>query len=108
VKVTSVLSSTKWSHKEFIGGVAVNMKFPKKLFDESSAEKLLALIYVYLERGGFELQINVVDRDTLLAAQKDPEAYRDLVVRIGGYSDYFVRLSPNMQAEVLQRTEHVL
>ena len=104
----SILSSTKWSHREFIGGVAVNMKFPKKLFDESSVEKLLAMIYVYLERGGFELQINVVDRDTLLAAQKNPEAYRDLVVRIGGYSDYFVRLSPNMQAEVLQRTEHVL
>jgi len=104
----SILSSTKWSHREFIGGVAVNMKFPKKLFDESSVEKLLAMIYVYLERGGFELQINVVDRDTLLAAQKNPEAYRDLVVRIGGYSDYFVKLSPNMQAEVLQRTEHVL
>ena len=44
----------------------------------------------------------------LLAAQKDPGQYRDLVVRIGGYSDYFVKLSPNMQAEVLERTEHVL
>ena len=104
----SILSSTKWSHKEFIGGVAVNMKFSKKLFDEASRAKLLALVHAYLQRGGFELQINVVDREVLLAAQKNPEQYRDLVVRIGGYSDYFVKLSPNMQAEMLQRTEHVL
>jgi formate C-acetyltransferase len=84
------------------------MKFSKKLFDEASRAKLLALVHAYLQRGGFELQINVVDRDVLLAAQKDPGQYRDLVVRIGGYSDYFVKLSPNMQAEVLERTEHVL
>ncbi len=54
----------------------------------------------------FEMQINVVDRETLLAAQENPDAYRDLVVRIGGYSDYFCKLSPQMQAEVLLRTSH--
>ena len=62
----------------------------------------------YMRRGGFELQINVVDREKLLAAQKNPDAYRDLVVRIGGYSDYFTNLSPQMQAEVLLRSEHEL
>ena len=67
---------------------------------------MLALIKAYLERGGFEIQINVVDRDTLLDALEHPEMYRDLVVRIGGYSDYFVKLSPSMQQEVLLRTEH--
>ena len=104
----SILSSTKWSHKELIGGVAVNMKFSKKAFTEESGQKMLGLVRTYLARGGFELQINVVDRDTLLRAQAEPENYRDLVVRIGGYSDYFVTLSPNMQAEVLLRTEHEL
>ena len=104
----SILSSTKWSHKELIGGVAVNMKFSKKAFTEESGQKMLGLVRTYLARGGFELQINVVDRDTLLRAQAEPENYRDLVVRIGGYSDYFVTRSPNMQAEVLLRTEHEL
>ncbi len=102
----SVLSSTKWSHKELIGGVAVNMKFTKKTFTEESSLKVRSLIHAYLARGGFEMQINVVDRDTLLKAQEHPEAYRDLVVRIGGYSDYFVKLSKEMQAEVLLRTSH--
>lgn len=59
----------------------------------------------YLERGGFETQINVVSRETLLDAREHPERYRDLVVRIGGYCDYFTRLSPEMQDELLQRTE---
>jgi formate C-acetyltransferase len=104
----SILSSTKWSHKEFIGGVAVNLKFSKKMFREQSREALLGLIRTYLARGGFELQINVVDHETLQKARENPENYRDLVVRIGGYSDYFVRLSPNMQAEVIYRTEHIL
>jgi len=102
----SILSSTKWSHKELIGGVAVNMKFTKKTFTQDSAVKVRSLIRAYMERGGFEIQINVVDYDTLVKAQEKPEEYRDLVVRIGGYSDYFVKLSVQMQAEVLLRTSH--
>lgn len=105
----SILSSTCWNHEKFIGGIAVNLKFSKKLFTGASLEKLLTLVKTYMRRGGFELQINVVDREKLLAAQKNPRnAYRDLVVRIGGYSDYFTNLSPQMQAEVLLRTEHEL
>jgi formate C-acetyltransferase len=61
-----------------------------------------------MQRGGFELQINVTDRETLERARKDPEAYRDLIVRIGGYSDYFTRLSPEMQEEIILRTEHTI
>ncbi|MCQ2431164.1 MAG: hypothetical protein MJ175_01030 [Clostridia bacterium] len=102
----SILSATKWSHKEFIGGVAVNMKFSKKLFSEQSIDRVIAVIRTYLLRGGFELQINVVDRETLLDAREHPENHGDLVVRIGGYSDYFVRLSGRMQEELLERTEH--
>ena len=102
----SIISSTKWSHKELIGGVAVNMKFTKKTFNEASGVKVRTLINAYMDRGGFEMQINVVDKETLLRAQAHPEMYRDLVVRIGGYSDYFVKISPEMQAEVILRTEH--
>ncbi|MBO5275356.1 MAG: hypothetical protein J6I45_12150, partial [Clostridia bacterium] len=102
----SVLSSTKWSHKEFIGGVAVNMKFSKKIFENDSFNTMMALIKTYMQRGGFEMQINVIDREVLLDAKAHPEQHRDLLVRIGGYSDYFVTLSPGMQEEVLLRTTH--
>jgi formate C-acetyltransferase len=61
-----------------------------------------------LQRGGFELQINVTDKRILQEAVKNPEQYRDLVVRIGGYSDYFTRLSAEMQQEVILRTEHTI
>ena len=104
----SILSSTKWSHTELIGGVAVNMKFSKGMLGDRLTDVLQSLIRVYIQRGGFELQINVTDRQTLEKAKKDPEAYRDLVVRIGGYSDYFTRLSPEMQDEIILRTEHTV
>ncbi len=105
---SSVISSTKWSHKEFIGGVAVNMKFAKNNFSKETVSKLMSLVKTYISRGGFEMQINVVDKSTLLNAQKNPDEYRDLIVRIGGYSDYFVTLSPEMQSEVIMRSEHTM
>ena len=104
----AILSATKWDHHMFIGGVAVNMKFTKKLLSDASLGALKALIISYMKRGGFELQINVVDKETLFKAQENPEAYRDLVVRIGGYSDYFVKLSPSMQQEIIARSEYIL
>ncbi len=102
----SILSATKWDHHKFIGGVAVNLKFSKSSLGSDSLSNVKNIVKTYLERGGFELQINVVDNEILKAAQKNPENYRDLVVRIGGYSDYFVRLSPQMQKEVILRTAH--
>ncbi len=104
----SVLSSTKWDHYPFIGGIAVNLKFQKSVFNNESIPKLITLIKTFLRRGGFEVQINVVDRDTLVDAQAHPEKYSDLVVRIGGYSDYFIHIGKNMQDEVILRTEHVI
>lgn len=59
-----------------------------------------------MERGGFELQINVTDNQILKEAIKNPDQYQDLLVRIGGYSNYFVRLDPAMQQELILRTEH--
>lgn len=102
----SILSSTKWCHQNFIGGVAVNLKFSKALLGTGAQKALEALLVTYLASGGFEVQVNVVDNETLRKAQKAPESYRDLIVRIGGYSDYFVRLSREMQEEVLLRTAH--
>lgn len=102
----AVLSTTSWDHAPLIGGLAYNMKFGKALFkDPESRGRLRDLILTYLRRGGFETQVNVVDHEVLLKAREHPDAYRDLVVRIGGYCDYFVRLSPEMQEEVIQRTE---
>ena len=104
----SVISSTKWVHSKFIGGVAVNLKFSKSSLGAHSAEVIEAIVLTYLTNGGFEVQINVVDNETLKKAQANPELYRDLVVRIGGYSDYFVKLSPKMQEEVILRTAHTV
>ena len=102
----SVLSTSSWDHSRMIGGTALNMKFSSGLFQGGKGVSgLKSLILTYLERGGLETQVNVVDRETLLKAKENPEEYRDLVVRIGGYTDYFTRLSPQMQSEVLLRTE---
>ena len=54
----------------------------------------------------WHLQFNIINRETLLAAQKDPEKYRNLLVRVAGYSAYFVDLTPQLQNEIIQRTEH--
>jgi len=89
-----------------LGGIAVNLKFSRSSLDERFIEGLCGLIETYVRRGGFEVQVNVVDLEDLLAAREHPEQYRDLVVRIGGYSDYFTGLSPEMQEEVIQRTQH--
>ena len=102
----SILSSTKWDHHKFIGGIAVNMKFSKKNFGGESKKKLLELIETFMGRGGFELQINVTDKETLEKARARPELHGDLVVRIGGYSDYFTRLPTAMQEEIILRSEH--
>ncbi len=103
---TAILSTTSWDHSPLIGGAAYNMKFTQALFAESGARgRLRDLIVTFLRRGGFETQVNVVDAARLRSARENPEAYRDLVVRIGGYTDYFVRLSPQMQDEVILRTE---
>lgn len=104
----AILSATCWDHTPFIGGTAVNLKFGKSQMSGEAAAKMKALLKTFMERGGFELQINSVNRETLLKARENPENYGDLLVRIGGYSDYFTRLSPKMQAEIIARTEHIL
>ncbi|MFH1007074.1 MAG: pyruvate formate lyase family protein [Candidatus Latescibacterota bacterium] len=103
----AIKSTTKWPHEPMLGGLVLNLKFsPSALDGEESMAKLRYLIESYMRLGGFEVQINVVDRQTLLDAQMHPEAFQDLLVRVAGYSDYFVHLSSNMQTEVIARTEY--
>ena len=106
---TAIRSVTSWDHTPLVGGSAFNMKFSKACFADAEArEKLLALIKTFIQQGGFETQINVVDPEVLIDADKHPEAYPDLLVRIGGYSDFFARLSPGMRKEVIMRTQNEL
>ena len=78
------------------------------LKDRNGLSALRSLIETYLRRGGFEIQVNVVSSQDLREAQAHPERYADLLVRVAGYSDYFVHLSANMQEEIIKRTEHTL
>jgi formate C-acetyltransferase len=73
---------------------------------EADLRKLSLLIRTYFSLGGKHIQFNVVTRETLLAAQANPEQHRDLVVRMAGYSAYFVRLSRTVQDEIIGRMEH--
>ena len=104
----ALLSATRWDHTPHLGGIAVNLRFSRPRDAGGFASSLVELVETYLGRGGFEVQVNVVDQATLLAARDRPEQYRDLVVRIGGYSDYFVGLSREMQDEIILRSEHAL
>lgn len=105
----SILSTTKWSHRKAIGGLVHNVKLSKNVLrSDSDLSALRALLETYLRRGGFEIQVNVVSTEELRDAQEHPEKYRDLLVRVAGYSDYFVHLNRNMQEEVIKRTEHTL
>ncbi|MDP7396702.1 MAG: pyruvate formate lyase family protein [Roseibacillus sp.] len=103
----SAISTTKWDHKKVLGGLVHNVKFSRKVLGtESGLKALRSLIETYLRRGGFEIQVNVVSADTLRDAQVHPENHASLLVRVAGYSDYFVHLNPNAQAELIARTEH--
>jgi formate C-acetyltransferase len=82
----------------------LNVAFQKPLW-AGNREVLVDMFRYYFKNGGFQLQINVTDRETLLQAKNDPEKYASLVVRVGGYSDYFCRLNPNLQDEIITRTE---
>ena len=104
---TAVLrSAAKLDHLK-TGGTLLNQKFtPEILAGETGLKKLMALVRAYFRMDGHHIQFNVVDRATLLAAQDNPEAYRDLIVRVAGYSDYFCDLSRALQDEIIARTEH--
>ncbi|MBS3818436.1 glycyl radical protein [bacterium] len=104
---TAVLKSVAKMDHLRTGGTLLNQKFtPSLLQDEEGIEKMAHLIRSYFAMDGHHIQLNVVSADMLREAQKYPQKYRDLIVRVAGYSDYFVDLSEKLQNEIIKRTEH--
>jgi len=102
-----IRSASKMDHIR-TGGTLLNMKFsPHVLEGEEGLQKFSQLLRSYFKLDGHHMQFNVVTADTLKKAQKNPEQYRDLIVRVAGYSDYFTDLSIELQNEIIQRTEHL-
>ena len=104
---SSVIKSlTKIDHTKS-GGTLLNQRFlPSLLKRDEDLEKLGHLIRSYFTLGGHHIQFNIVDTATLKAAQKNPEDYKDLLVRMAGYSDYFNDMNADLQQEVIERTEN--
>jgi len=103
---TSVIKSASKIDHLLTGGTLLNQKFSPSFFeDEESYDKLTALIRSYFSLDGHHIQFNVVNAETLKEAQLYPERYRDLIVRVAGYSDYFNDLGEDLQNEIIKRTE---
>jgi len=108
---TAVFKSvSKLPTHDITGGVLLNQKVtPQMLSKEEDRLKLISLIRTFFNRlEGFHVQYNVVSRETLLDAQKHPEEYRDLIVRVAGYSAFFNVLTKQTQDDIIERTEQKL
>lgn len=102
---TAVIQSLAKMDQMKSGGTLLNMRFlPSVLQSEQDLEKMAQLIRTYFRMNGHHIQFNVVDTDTLRRAQADPDDHRDLLVRVAGYSDYFVDLDQYHQEEIISRT----
>jgi len=104
---TAVIKSVARIDHIKTGGTLLNQKFSPDFFStEANIVKLGNLIRAYFRMDGHHIQFNVVDAETLKDAQENPENYRDLIVRVAGYSDYFNDLGEDLQNEIISRTEH--
>ncbi|MBU7032482.1 MAG: glycyl radical protein [Theionarchaea archaeon] len=103
---TAVIKSASKIDHARTGGTLLNQKFiPQVLSDEAGMVKLAHLVRTYFRLGGHHIQFNVVDGKVLRDAQAHPEKYTDLIVRVAGYSDYFVTIGRELQDEIIARTE---
>jgi formate C-acetyltransferase len=99
-------SVAKLDHVKLTDGSVLNMRFnPDVLKDESKIRKFASLVRTFCETGGFLVQFNIVSTDMLRDAQRHPEKYRDLLVRVSTWSAYFVELGPELQNDIIARTE---
>jgi formate C-acetyltransferase len=104
---TAVIKSAAKMDQLRTCGTLLNMKFmPSVLEGKEGIDKLAQLVRTYFRLDGHHVQFNVVDADTLRKAQEHPEDYRDLIVRVAGYSDYFCDLGKELQDEIIGRTGH--
>lgn len=102
----AALSVATLDHMIINNGSQYNQKYhPSTLAGEKGLTALADLIRTYFDAGGYHVQFNVVSADTLRAAQKNPDAYRDLVVRVAGYTAFFIDLDPDIQNDIIDRTE---
>jgi len=108
--VTAILKSVaKLDYDLAINGIALNVRFhPLSVQSNEKVEKFHALLKTYFELGGMQVQPNVVSTDTLKDAQKHPENYPDLIVKVGGYNALFVDLGSSIQRDIIKRLEHQL
>lgn len=106
---TAVIKSLSKMDQLKSGGTLLNQRFlPSVLASEQDLDKLGGLIRTYFTLGGHHIQFNVIDSKTLRSAQQHPDEYRNLLVRVAGYSDYFVDLDREHQEEIISRTEQEL
>ena len=104
---TAVIKSLGKLDQTKSGGTLLNVRFvPTLLKRDEDLKKLVSLIRAYFNMGGHHIQFNIVDTQTLLDAQKEPENYKDLLVRVAGYSDYFNDMTEQLQNEIIARTEN--
>ena len=104
---TSVIKSLGKLDQTKSGGTLLNVRFvPSLLRRDEDLRKLAALIRTYFAMGGHHIQFNIVDTETLLDAQRNPDNYKDLLVRVAGYSDYFNDMTTQLQNEIIARTEN--
>ena len=105
---TAVIKSLGKLDQTKSGGTLLNVRFTPQLFKrDEDVRKCASMIRTYFRLGGHHIQFNVVDTDMLLDAQKHPDNYRDLLVRVAGYSDYFNDMTEQLQNEIIARTENI-
>jgi formate C-acetyltransferase len=108
---TAVFKSvSKLPTEKIMGGVLLNQKLsPASIATDTDKQKLISMLRTFFtDLKGWHVQYNIVSRETLLAAKKDPENYRDLIVRVAGYCAFFTTLSPDTQDDIIARTEQSL
>lgn len=107
---TALLSSClSFDHTLAGSGFILNLKFDKTLFKtEKGLESFVALVKTYFKNKGQQITATVVSREDLIAARAEPEKYKNLIVRVGGFSEYFVNLTPELQENVIARTDYKL
>jgi formate C-acetyltransferase len=99
-------SVAKLDHSRIGNGIILNWKFtPGAVSGETGRDNLISLMDIYFKDKGMQSQFNIISKDILIDAQKNPDQYKDLLVRIAGYSAYFVELSKELQSDLIKRTE---
>jgi formate C-acetyltransferase len=102
-----IRSAAKLDHREASNGTLLNIKLsPESVAGEAGLENLAALIRTYFQLGGQHVQFNVIDSAVLRDAQAHPEQYRDLVVRVAGFSVLFTSIDRVLQEDIIERTVH--